>query len=378
MAEESSSEDKTEDATPRRLEKAKEEGQIPRSRELTTSLVLLAGVVGLWVFGSHMTRQVVDILRFNFSVPREVLFDPQLMIRYVTQSFFEGLWMLLPFMGVMVLAALVAPIMLGGWLFSGNNIMPKFSRMDPLAGLKRMFSGKALIELAKALGKVILVMLVAYWIIKGMIKAVLGLSQEPINAAMSHMIDLCIWACVILSASTLLIAAVDVPVQLWEFHKKLKMTLQEVKDEMKDSEGRPEVKGRIRQLQREMSQRRMMENVPKADVIITNPTHYAIALQYHPDSAGAPILLAKGIDHTAMKIREIAKAHRIETVEAPVLARAIYHTTELDREIPAGLYVAVAQVLAYVFGLRNYRKGKGEKPVAPRNITVPRDMYFDP
>ncbi len=377
MSDESSSEDKTEDATPRRLEKAREEGQIPRSRELTTSLVLLAGIAGLWIFGAHMTRQMIDIFRFNFSVPREVIFDPALMLHYLTQSLFEGLWMLLPFMGVMILAALLGPIVLGGWLFSWSSIQPKFSRMNPLEGLKRMFGTKSLMELAKAIAKVLVVLLVSYWVVAALLPAVLGLSQEPLAQAADHMLNLCLWATVIISASTLLIAAVDVPVVLWEYYKKLKMTLQEVKDEMKDSEGRPEVKGRVRQLQREMSQRRMMANVPKADVIITNPTHYAVALQYDPKGQGAPILLAKGIDHVALKIREIAKAHQVEFVEAPALARSIYHTTELDAEIPQGLYVAVAQVLAYVFSLRNYRKGRAEKPTYPRGIQVPRELYFD-
>ena len=377
MAEDASQEDKTEDATPRRLEKSREDGQVARSRELTTSAMLLVSIIGLWIFGSDMVRQMAAIFQHNFAIPREVIFDSNLMVRYAGTSLLNGLWMLLPFMGLMLAAALVAPIVLGGFLFSSSSFMPKFSRMDPIAGLTRMFSTKALIELAKAWAKTIVIMLASYWVMKTTINAVLGLSQEPLATGMAHMLDLCLWGTVWISCSTLIIAAVDVPLQIWEFTKKLKMTLQEVKDEMKDSEGRPEVKGRIRQLQREVSQRRMMANVPNADVIITNPTHYSIALRYNPSAQGAPILLAKGVDHMALKIREIAKAHKIEFVESPVLARAIYHTTELDAEIPAGLYVAVAQVLAYVFGLRNFRKGRGDKPTYPRNIQVPPDMVFN-
>lgn len=377
MADDHSSDDKTEDATPRRQEKAREEGQIPRSRELTTALVLLVSLIALWIFGSQMVRTLETIFRRNFTISREAIFDPQIMVGYFVSSLKDGLWDLIPFAGATVLAALVAPVALGGWLFTPASALPKLNRLDPMAGLKRMFSVKSLIELGKALGKVGLVILFSYVVINRMQGAIAGLSQETAVQGMSHMLNLCFWASIIIASSTLIIAAIDIPIQLWEFSKKLKMTLQEVKDEMKDSDGRPEVKGRIRQLQREMSQRRMMANVPKADIVITNPTHFAVALQYDPLKPGAPILLAKGVDHTALKIREIAKASGVESVESPALARSIYYTTQLDSEIPTGLYVAVAQVLAYVFSLRSYRKGQGEKPQYPRSIKVPRDLYFD-
>lgn len=377
MADDHSSEDKTEDATPRRLEKAREEGQIPRSRELTTALVLLVSLVALWIFGGHIVRTMLVIFQRNFTISREAIFDPNVMPGYFASSLFDALWDLLAFAGLTVLAALVAPVALGGWLFTPNSAMPKLNRMDPMAGLKRMFSTKSLIELGKALAKVGLIIIFSYVVIHGMLNAIAGLSHEPSAQGMQHMLSLCFWASIIIASSTLVIAAIDIPIQLWEYTKKLKMTLQEVKDEMKDTDGRPEVKGRIRQLQREMAQRRMMANVPKADIVITNPTHYAVALQYDPSKPGAPVLLAKGSDQIALKIREIAKASGVESVESPALARSIFHTTAIDAEIPTGLYVAVAQVLAYVFSLRNYRKGRGEKPHFPRNITVPRDLYFD-
>lgn len=377
MADDHSSEDKTEDATPRRLEKAREEGQIPRSRELTTALVLLVSLVALWIFGGHIVRTMLVIFQRNFTISREAIFDPNVMPGYFASSLFDALWDLLAFAGLTVLAALVAPVALGGWLFTPNSAMPKLNRMDPMAGLKRMFSTKSLFELGKALAKVGLIIIFSYVVIHGMLNAIAGLSHEPSAQGMQHMLSLCFWASIIIASSTLVIAAIDIPIQLWEYTKKLKMTLQEVKDEMKDTDGRPEVKGRIRQLQREMAQRRMMANVPKADIVITNPTHYAVALQYDPSKPGAPVLLAKGSDQIALKIREIAKASGVESVESPALARSIFHTTAIDAEIPTGLYVAVAQVLAYVFSLRNYRKGRGEKPHFPRNITVPRDLYFD-
>ncbi len=377
MADDQSSEDKTEDATPRRQEKAREEGQIPRSRELTTALVLMVSLVALWVFGGHMVGTLIEVFRRNFAISREAIFDPNIMVGYFVSSLFDALWDLVGFAGLTLLAALIAPVALGGWLFTANSAMPKLNRLDPIAGLKRMFSTKSLIELGKAMAKVGLIIIFSYAVINGMLNAIAGLSHEPAGQAMEHMLSLCFWASLIIASSTLLIAAIDVPIQIWEYTKKLKMTLQEVKDEMKDTEGRPEVKGRIRQLQREMAQRRMMSNVPKADIVITNPTHYAVALQYDPSKPGAPILLAKGTDQIALKIREIAKASGIESVESPALARSIFHTTQIDAEIPTGLYVAVAQVLAYVFSLRNYRKGRGEKPQFPRNVNVPRDLYFD-
>jgi flagellar biosynthetic protein FlhB len=283
----------------------------------------------------------------------------------------------MPLFGVLLVASIVGPIALGGWLFSGKAMAPKLSRMDPLAGLKRMFSVKALVELGKALGKVLVILGATIILLLMLQQPMFRLSDESTNAAIIHSLQLSGFAAIVLAAITAIIAAVDVPFQIWDHNKKLKMSRQELKDEMKDTEGKPEVKGRIRQLQREIAQRRMMSNVPEADVVITNPTHFAVALKYDPENMGTPILLAKGGDHVALKIREIAKAHKVEIIESPILARAVFYTTEIDQEIPAGLYVAVAQVLAYVFQLRNFRKGKGERPPYPRNIKVPKDMQFD-
>lgn len=378
MAEEDDNgQEKTEEASSRKLEKAREEGQIPRSRDLTTTAILLLGTIGLLVFGQYMGSKLMDVTRYNFTIPRDAIFDPQTMIAYLSASMFDGLLSLLPLFGMLLVASIVGPIALGGWLFSGKAMAPKFSRMDPIAGIKRMFSIKALVELAKALGKVAVILGATILVLLAFEQAMFRLADETVNNAIIHSLEISAYAAIILSASTILIAAVDVPFQIWDHSKKLKMSRQELKDEVKDTEGKPEVKGRIRQLQREMAQRRMMSNVPDADVIITNPTHYAVALKYDPEKMATPIMLAKGGDHVALKIREIAKAHKIEIVESPVLARAIYHTTDVDQEIPAALYMAVAQVLAYVFQLRNFRRGKGEKPTYPRNIKIPKNMQFD-
>jgi flagellar biosynthesis protein FlhB len=378
MAEEDDNgQEKTEEASSRKLEKAREEGQIPRSRDLTTTAILLLGTIGLMVFGQYMGGKLMDVTRYNFTIPRDAIFDPQTMIAYLSASLFDGLLSLLPLFGMLLVASIIGPIALGGWLFSGKAMAPKFSRMDPIAGIKRMFSMKALVELAKALGKVAVILGATILVLLAFEQAMFRLADETVNNAIIHSLEISGYAAIILSASTILIAAVDVPFQIWDHSKKLKMSRQELKDEVKDTEGKPEVKGRIRQLQREMAQRRMMSNVPDADVIITNPTHYAVALKYDPEKMATPIMLAKGGDHVALKIREIAKAHKIEIIESPVLARAIYHTTDVDQEIPAALYMAVAQVLAYVFQLRNFRRGKGEKPTYPRNIKIPKNMQFD-
>ncbi len=378
MAEENdSSQEKTEEPTARKQEKAREDGQIPRSRELTTTFILLAGTIGLMLFGPYMAGKLAGILKFNFSLEREVVFNTSAMVEHLATSLYHGTLSMLPVFALLLVASIAGPIGLGGWMFSSKSMAPKASRMNPMAGLKRMFALKALVELAKALGKVALIMSVAIGLLVVQQQDMLRLSdQEPLTA-IKNSIWLTAVGAIALAAVTIAIAAIDIPFQIFENKKKLKMSLQEVKDEMKDTEGKPEVKSKIRQLQREMAQRRMMSEVPKADVVITNPTHYSVALKYDPDTMATPILLAKGADMTAMKIREIARAHNIDIMESPALTRAIYHTTEIDEEVPADLYMAVAQVLAYVFQLRNFRKGRGEKPTYPRNIKVPRDMQFD-
>jgi len=376
MAEDDSQE-KTEEASGRKLEKAREEGQIPRSRDLTTSVVLLFGAIGLYYFADFMFARIIGLTRANFILSRATIFDTNAMISHLASAIYEGMVSMMPFFALMLAASIIGPVALGGWLFSVDALQPKLSRMDPMAGLKRMFSVKSLIELAKALAKVAVLFGATVLVLKFYAQDMYRLSDEEINIAILHSAKISIVATIALSAATLLIAAVDVPLQIYEYAKKLKMTKQETRDESKDTDGKPEVKGRIRQLQREMAQRRMMSKVPEADVIITNPTHYAVALKYDPETMATPIMLAKGGDHIALKIREIAKAHKIEIIESPVLARAIFHTTELEHEIPAGLYLAVAQVLAYVFQLRNHRRGRGDKPKYPRNINVPKDMYFD-
>lgn len=378
MAEEDDSgQEKTEEASARKIEKAREEGQIPRSRDLTTTAVLLLAAIGIYVFAEFMANKLIGITRANFVISRDTIFDPNAMIGHLVAAIYDGLLSIAPLMAILLIASIVGPIALGGWIFSNKALEPKLSRMDPIAGIKRMFSMHSLIELAKALGKVLVILWATILLLQFYAQDMFRLSDESIGNAIIHSLEISIFATIALSVTTILIAAIDVPIQIYQYNKKLKMSRQDLKDEAKDTDGKPEVKGRIRQLQREMAQRRMMGNVPQADVVITNPEHFSVALRYDPEKMDVPVMLAKGGDHVAMKIREIANAHNIDIIQSPVLARAIFYTTDVDEEIPSGLYLAVAQVLAYVFQLRNYRKGKGDKPLYPRNINVPRDMRYD-
>ncbi|NTY92273.1 flagellar biosynthesis protein FlhB [Pseudomonas putida] len=379
MAESESGQDKTEDPTDKRKRDAREKGEIARSKELNTVAVTLAGAGGLLAFGGHMAETLLSIMRINFSLTRDIIVDEQAMGAFLLASGKMAIWAVQPVLILLFVISFVAPIALSGFLFSGSLLQPKFSRMNPLAGLKRMFSMHGLTELLKALAKFFVILAVAVVVLINDRQALLSIANEPLEQAIIHSLQVVGWSALWMSAGLLLIAAADVPIQLYQTHKKMKMTKQEVRDEYKDSEGKPEVKQRIRQLQREMSQRRMMAAVPQADVIITNPTHYAVALQYDPEKGGAaPLLLAKGTDFMALKIREIGVEHKIQILESPALARAIYYSTEPEQEIPAGLYLAVAQVLAYVFQIRQYRAGRGKRPEPLKeDLPIPPDLRRD-
>ena len=377
MAESESGADKTEDPTEKRKKDSREKGEIARSKELNTLAIMLAGSAGLLIFGGALAQDMMELMRYNFSLSREVLLNPDSMGAFLLHSGKIALLALQPVLITLLIAALVGPISLGGWLFAAGSLAPKFSRMNPAAGIKRMFSAKALVELLKALAKFFIILIVALLVLKSDIDDLLRIAHEPLELAVIHSLQVVAWSALWMACGLILIAAVDVPVQLWESHQKLLMTKQEVRDEHKDQEGRPEVKQRIRQVQREMSQRRMMAAIPDADVIITNPTHYAVALKYDPEKGGAPMLLAKGSDFLALKIREIGAKHNILLLESPALARSIYHSTELEQEIPAGLYLAVAQVLAYVYQIRQHQAGKGKRPDPLKDVPIPPDLRRD-
>jgi flagellar biosynthesis protein FlhB len=362
---ESDAEERTESATPKRLEEARRKGQIPRSRDLSAAAVMLAAGGGLYYLGSGLGGELFDLTRRSLSFSREQALDAAQVVPAVTSAFADGLLACLPLFGVIVLAALLAPLALGGWSFSTEALMPQFNRLNPLSGLKRMFAMHSLVELLKALVKFAVVGIVSYLVLRNATSEMLGLGQEPVRLAIAHAVKLAGQGLLYISTGLLLIAAVDVPYQLWHYAKQLKMTREEVVREMKESEGSPEVKGRIRQMQQEMARRRMMQEVPKADVIITNPTHFAVALRYDDKRMRAPVVVAKGADEVAARIREIAGEHAVPLFEAPPLARVLFRNVDLGQEVPASLYVAVAQVLSYVFQLRTAKRAGLQPPPRP-------------
>ncbi|MBY4898440.1 flagellar biosynthesis protein FlhB [Cupriavidus sp. AU9028] len=373
MSEESDLE-KTEPASPRRLEKAREEGQVVRSRELGTFIMLMAGVIGLWTLGSVLGRRLDTVMRSALAFDPDKAHDPARMLTGFTDLMVEALFGVMPLLLLFAVAALIGPMVLGGWLFSTKSLTPDFSRLSLMKGLGRLFSAQSLVELIKAIAKSLLVGGVGFWIVWRHIPDAVALMNAPVQEALLRMLELVMLCCAIAAASLLLVAGIDVPWQFYEFFRKLRMTKEEVKQEHKESEGNPHVKGRIRQLQRQAARRRMMAAVPTADVVVTNPTHFAVALRYEEGKMGAPRVVAKGTEAIAARIRELAAEHRVPILSAPPLARALYRHVELEREIPAGLYTAVAEVLAWVYQLKHWHYSNGPLPDAPTELPVPDEL----
>lgn len=376
MAEDSDQE-KTEEPTGKRLDDARKKGQIARSRELNTFAMLIVSATLLLMQGEEIGKGLLKMMRTEFQLSRATIFDPVSTTLHFKQAMIDGLMLIAPFLALMVVVAIVAPISLGGWIFTWEAISPKMEKMDPIKGIPRLFAMRGLVEMLKALLKILLVFAVATVLYRSFISELLGLGAEPLEQSIGHALNIIGQCFLMLSASLVLIAMIDVPYQLWDHSKKLKMTLQEIKDEHKDSEGSPEVKGRQRRMQMDMAQNRMMAEVPKADVIVTNPSHYAVALRYDQNSNSAPTLVAKGVDLIAAQIRNAAIGAGVPLVASPPLARALYYSTELDREIPQGLYLAVAQILAYVYQLKAAQKNDWRAPLPPGDINVPDEFKRD-
>jgi len=359
-------------ASQKRLDEARERGQTPRSRELTTAALLLAGAAGLSVLGPQVTQKAMDFLRGGLNVSRAAAFDPALALEAAGQIALHGFMPALPLLGLLFIAALVAPLAIGGWVFSPEPITPDFSRLNPMRGLSNLISVQSAGELGKAILKVILIGgVVGTLVWRDQIAFVMPLGQDS-NTAMAWVGHVITRDFLWMAAVLLVIAAADVPLQLWQHGRGLRMSQDEVKRESKESEGDPQIKGKIRQRQREAARRRMMSAVPAADVVVTNPTHYAVALSYQGDRMRAPRVVAKGTDEVAARIREIAAENGVPLLEAPPLARALYKHAELEAEIPAALYNAVALVLAWVFQLRH--AGAGRMPEAPSGLPVPPEL----
>jgi flagellar biosynthesis protein FlhB len=371
MAADDSDMEKTEDASPKRLEKAREDGDIPRSRELAACAVLFSSGMAIMMLGRPMGEALKDVLRQGLRFDQALAFEPELLLVHLLKVIEQVMWAFLPLAVIIVAVAVASPILVGGWVMSQKSLVPNFGKLNPIKGISNMFSKNSVVELVKSLAKTILVASVGYTIVKKDLQPMLGLSEMPLESGLNAINDYMVTGFLTIASALVLIAVIDVPYQLYQYAQKHKMTKQELKDEAKEAEGSPEVKGRIRQQQREMARRRMMSNVPTADVVITNPTHYAVAIRYKEGESGAPIVVAKGMDAIALKIREIAAEHNVMTMESPKLARALYAHTELEREIPQALYAAVAEILAYVFQLRVFKQHGGVRPPVPANVPVP-------
>lgn len=322
-------------------------------------------------------QDLAELFRRDFEIRRELIFDPKLALAFFQDNVVQTLVIIAPLLLVLAVVSVAASVAISGWNYSIDALAPKFEKLDPIKGTKRLFNVRSLVELVKALIKFMLLTAVAAGLLWWKGDALVRLGFQPLEPALADFASYTAWFFLILSVALVIVAGADVPFQLWDHKRQLKMTHQEVREERKQMDGSPEVKGRIRQMQYEMARRRMMAEVPKADVIVTNPTHYAVALRYDQRKMRAPKVVAKGKDLVAAQIRSIASAHNIPVLSSPALARALFHSAELDQEIPAGLYRAVAQVLAYVFQLRGRPGARNYDNVTMHDVPIPDDLRRD-
>lgn len=370
------SDDKTEAPTPQRLDKAREEGQIPRSKELTSLLILVVGVSIVWIGGESIARRLAGLLASGLRFDHGIINDQKLILGQVILLVKEAIYALLPLITGVVIIALVSPVLLGGLIFSTKSLAFKFSKLNPVTGIGRLFSAQVGAELLKAVLKSVLMGGVAALYLWNKWPEIMRLVSEAPTTAMNNALDL-VGMCVLLVVLSIIpMVGFDVGFQLYSHFKKLRMSRQDIRDEYKQTEGDPHVKGRIRQMQRAAARRRMMADVPTADVIVTNPTHYSVALKYDENKMSAPKVIAKGAGLVALRIREIGNENRIPTLEAPPLARALYRHAEIGQQIPGQLYAAVAEVLAWVWQLKRWRLAGGTAPVKPANLPVPEALDF--
>jgi flagellar biosynthetic protein FlhB len=360
-------------ATPRRLEQAREHGQVARSRELTGAAVACAAALGLGMYGPHYFAQSQQLLREALAFDRAAAFSPDHMLQAMTDASVAALADVGPLLAILLVVTLAAPLAMSGWVFSVRALAPDFGRLDPLKGLSNLFSANGAAELVRSIVKSALLVAAGAWALVHLWNEMLGTLQVDVNAGVAGAGTVVMTGVKGLLVALVLIAAFDVPYQLWKHYKSLRMTREELRQELREQEGDPQLKARIRSLQRQVARKRMMAAVPTASVIVTNPTHYAVALQYH-ESMRAPKVVAKGTDKVAQKIREIGAAHGVPALEAPPLARALHKHTEIGQEVPHALYTVVAQVLAYVYQVQRWQQGAGGKaPVLPE-LAVPADL----
>lgn len=373
MSEETSQE-RTEEATPKRQKELREKGQVARSKDLNTTILLVATGLAFILFGANAVEQLVKIFQIGLAPDPKLLLQDDGIVIILKAGMQSILALLIPILLISLVAIFIGPLIVGRWVFATENIKPKLERLDPIKGLMKIFSVKALMEVLKSVLKFSLVLMMALLLFYVFFEEILLLSSRYLEVGLKEFSSILQISFFALTGSLIIIALIDVPFQIAQHNKQVKMTKQEVKDESKETEGNPEVKSKLAQLRKELSKRRMMNNVPEADVIITNPTHFAVALKYDDKKMKAPILVAKGADNIAAKIRQIGDHHKIPIVQMPLLARAVFYNTEIDDEIPSALYVACAQVLAYVYKLKMYKKGKMAKPKLPDNLSIPSEM----
>ncbi|WDE05145.1 flagellar biosynthesis protein FlhB [Thalassomonas viridans] len=371
---EDSTQDKSEQASQQKIDRARKDGQLARSKELSTAgLLLIGGIAFLWfapLFSEFFSKLMSRQMQLNWSATR----DPSLMVSMFAEAVLDMLMVLVPFILFLNLVLMLLGLFPGGFIFVMKAVMPKFSKLNPLSGLKRMFSKDSLMELLKSILKISLIALTMASILNQYWSQLFAMAQMPLIRSIETGMKIISLAFIIMGSSLFLVAALDVPYQRFAMLKKLRMSKQEVKEEHKNSEGSPEVKQKIKQIQRQMSQARMEKLVPDADVVIVNPTHYAVALKYDVNRSSAPFVIAKGVDHMALRIRDIARKHELEVLEVPELTRAIYYSTQIDQEIPGALYTAVAYILTYIMQLKAYRQGRGKAPNALPDFAIPESL----
>jgi flagellar biosynthetic protein FlhB len=372
---ESSSEDRTEEPTSRRLSDARKEGQIARSMELPAAAVTISAVGLIFFMGNYLVTKLAERFAAGFHFDRKIVFSSNLLPALFADELLQSFVLIIPIFIITIVVAIASTGLTGGYNFSMQAVMPKASKLNPFSGLQRICGPKAWVDLGKAILKFVLVTGVVVLILNNNIHTLNLIGRMPIEPALQASGELLTKSALLITLSLVIIAMIDVPYQRWQFMKQMRMTKQEVKDEMRQSEGNPEIKGQIRRKQREMSNARMIDSVKNADVVITNPEHFAVALSYDPNGDSAPILLAKGTDEVAARIREEAQKHGIEIFQAAPLARALYFTTEIEHPVPEDLYYAVAQVIAYVFNLASITPGA--PPVQKPDPKVPEAMQFD-
>ena len=375
MSEKDSSEEREEEPTAKRLEKGREDGQVARSQELGVAAMMIGVAFFLYLFGSYIIADLTKVFASGFTFDRKAVFDTSLLVPAFGIQAVNSFIVVVPIFVLAVIIAIASAGVMGGYIFSLKSLAPKASKINPLAGLKRIFGMKAVVDLSKALSKFVLIALVLYLVVTANFPMLTKLGFMDLEPAMAEAGRIIAFGTVLVTLTLIVAAAIDIPYQLHTFNKQMKMTKQEVKDEMKDTEGRPEVKAQIRRKQREIATGMMMSAVADADVVIVNPEHFAVALSYDPSKNGAPIMVAKGADLLAQAIRERAKEEGVPLFSSPVLARSIFYTTEINQSVPESLYYAVAQVIAYIFNLNSFERGaQTAKKPTPK---VPDDMRYN-